>query len=226
MRAVILVPYRPTSPRRERLLHYLLPLLKTAGLPVYLADSGTEPFSSARSFNCAAVQAGQWDYALLNEADTYVDPGDILDALQLALDSPGAGIVYAYDHELRLNELGTVAFLGGKRASFTPQEIARQSPPAPMASHGGPRFISRSTWDAIGGFDERFVGWGPEDRALAWAAAATVGPPARLSATMLNLWHERRRRGAYWERAAINAELWHRIEIGAEPYAGATSIRD
>jgi GT2 family glycosyltransferase len=207
-----------------------MPLIRTAGLPVFVADAGGEVFSTARSFNRAAAEAGEWDYALLHAADTYVECEALIAGLELARDTTTtAGLTYCFDHEIRLNEWGTVAFLGGKRASWQPNEIARQSPPAPMSSAGGPRFVSRPVWDELGGFDPRFVGWGPEDQAFAWAAARVGGPPQRLGQTMLNLWHERRRVGPYWERVEANLELWRAIESGRESYlggAGATSIRD
>ncbi len=49
--------------------------------------------------------------------------------------------------------------------------------------------IPRSLWDEVGGYDERFVGWGYEDVALLAACWALAGPHAFVPAAAYHLWH-------------------------------------
>jgi hypothetical protein len=51
--------------------------------------------------------------------------------------------------------------------------------------------VPRSLWDAVGGFDEEFCGWGCEDNAF-WLAATVFGGgnPIRVQGSAFHLWHE------------------------------------
>lgn len=50
--------------------------------------------------------------------------------------------------------------------------------------------ISKAQWQAVGGFDVRFSGWGCEDEAFACAADTLLGPHVRYEDQLLvHLWH-------------------------------------
>lgn len=49
--------------------------------------------------------------------------------------------------------------------------------------------VSRSLLNEVGGFDERFVGWGGEDRAFQFACDTLAGPGERIDAMSYHLWH-------------------------------------
>jgi hypothetical protein len=51
--------------------------------------------------------------------------------------------------------------------------------------------VPRAVWDAVGGFDERFVGWGQEDVAFIHAARLLTGEVERVGGTVWHLWHGR-----------------------------------
>jgi hypothetical protein len=55
-------------------------------------------------------------------------------------------------------------------------------------SVGGCVVVSYETWRAVGGWDERFIGWGFEDTAF-WAAVDTLFGTVRHEGTLFDLWH-------------------------------------
>ena len=50
--------------------------------------------------------------------------------------------------------------------------------------------VTRKTWDAVGGFDERFVGWGWEDVAFRCAVETVTGRElTKIASTCWHLFH-------------------------------------
>jgi hypothetical protein len=49
--------------------------------------------------------------------------------------------------------------------------------------------MTRSCFEAVGGFDERFIGYGFEDIALALSLETICGPHHRMAGTIYHLWH-------------------------------------
>ncbi|MFK4998906.1 galactosyltransferase-related protein [Bacillus sp. N9] len=60
---------------------------------------------------------------------------------------------------------------------------------------GGINVVPRKHFETVGGFDERFVGWGGEDDAFAASLNTLCGYVKRLDATIYHLWHKRNHLG-------------------------------
>lgn len=56
---------------------------------------------------------------------------------------------------------------------------------------GGLVLFKRKAFETLGGFDERFVGWGGEDDALSFVLAELVQNRCEMPYTAYHLWHER-----------------------------------
>lgn len=54
---------------------------------------------------------------------------------------------------------------------------------------GGFNVLGREAYEKVGGYDERFVGWGGEDEAFAYALDTLIGHHIRLEGEMVHLWH-------------------------------------
>lgn len=223
-RTVILVPFRaePGS-RRERIfqravLPHLAGLAELIGAEIIGTDSGHQPFSVGNSFNRAAELAdetGQWEVALLHEADFLVEPRAVVEAVRTVRQGY-PGMVYAWTRHVRLTEEGTEKMLAGQRTRFAHRTDFRLGSPR---SPGGPRVLSRALWDAIGGFHPGFIGWGYEDNHLAFKAER-VAPARRVAGDLLNAWHPRRKdqpTDPYFAAQTSNYELWTRLRDEGAP---------
>jgi predicted glycosyltransferase involved in capsule biosynthesis len=67
--------------------------------------------------------------------------------------------------------------------------------------------IAADLWDRVGGFDERFEGWGWEDVAFRLACETLLGPMVVLRGVLWHLWHP-----TDPNREAHNAENRQRLE--------------
>lgn len=54
---------------------------------------------------------------------------------------------------------------------------------------GGIVILRRDAWDAVGGIDPRFEGWGGEDKAFGWMLRDLIGAPHRGNCRLVHLWH-------------------------------------
>ncbi len=55
----------------------------------------------------------------------------------------------------------------------------------------GLTFYRRSDLTKVGGFDERFIGWGWEDREMVTTSDRILGPHARIHENVYHMWHPR-----------------------------------
>jgi hypothetical protein len=135
----------------------------------------------AAASNDAARQAGDWRIALYVGADFIAPLEQARQAVQTARIS--GQMTFAHSHLVLLDEQetewltnGQEIFPGGHRHSNT---------------FSGVLAIRRDLFDAVGGFDERFVGWGGEDIAFMCACGAIGGGNRRVRGEHWHLWHPR-----------------------------------
>lgn len=137
---------------------------------------GGGPFNRSASINKAAK--GDWDVAVILDSDSVVDPGQVRDAIELAVKS--GELVLPFDSRNMLNPKGTQQILGGFVGSWSRWVGSRERNRVSCCV-----VVPRALWDAVGGFDERFEGWGAEDEAF-HAACTALGGSQRLRGP---LWH-------------------------------------
>lgn len=183
-RIVILVPWRGGDARREWCWDITRPALEDFGWPIYTGD-GDGPWARAAACNAAAAAAGDWDLALIADCDTIPEPASIMRALDWVR-STGGGC-RPHDERWMLTKEGSLVFAqdGG------PERLERHHV-GKLFPGGGLLVLTRDAWDAVGGYDEAFIGWGYED-----------------SAMTLALMRERR-----WDR--IPGDAWHLWHPGTE----------
>lgn len=206
MRAAIVIPWRNTSFAREvafqRVRNQAFDVGRDLNIPVMIHDSGDEPFSIARTWNNLSKAADEtlgapWERLVKWGADFVLE--NPVEQIQAALDRP-EDIVYASNTSTRQTrreyENGIVEFRNGHHA-------------------GGPNVTSRARWDALGGFDERFVGYGAEDYATQHGSNVLGFTRARLEGRQAILWHfvgkreKLRPEDAYMERREPNLKLFY-----------------
>jgi hypothetical protein len=132
--------------------------------------------SRAHAVNDAARRS-QADLFIIADNDLIPDARSFETALRLAETEPA---VTPHDVTRLLTPAARVAFMNGGQAW----------PYRPTPS-GSRSFVvmRRDVFAAVNGMDERFVGWGPEDKAFLFSIAKQVGPVKELRGARLHLWH-------------------------------------
>lgn len=222
-RVVIIVPRRAGIPDRDRLWAFAKSWwAENLRWDIAEGHHDVGPFNRSMAINKAAWVAGDWDVAVIIDADVICGPSEVRGAVRLATET--GGMVLGYHERVMLTERGTEAvmdgFVGNRR---NPAYSGRVH----MDSCSSCVVVTRELFDKVGGFDERFVGWGWEDVAFRIACETLSGVPMeRISGTCWHLHHtvshENNRReatlqsnevrgqryaAAHWDTSAVMALL-------------------
>lgn len=179
----VLVPYRGGCTSRAMAWAYVRARYREhhPDWELAVADSAGE-WSKGAALALAANDANG-EVLVVADADVFVDVATLRHAVELA----AHGQAWVVPHR-------TVRRLG-RRA--TDEVLAGAKPHRGMPCRrthigvlgGGLVVLRRAVWDAVGGVDARFIGWGGEDVALARTLETFFGPCRRLDADLWHLWH-------------------------------------
>lgn len=215
MTVSVVVPYRPDGAERDRNWAWLRARYETEhpGWEIVEADSPGE-WNKPAAVN-RAVRKASGGTLVITDADVFVTPDGLRSAVAQARH---AGWVVPYGRTRRLSPDGTVRVLAGADPrTVTLDRAPGRAPDRVAAAGGGILVLRRDAFDAVGGMDERFVGWGWEDIAFARALDLIAGPHVRLRPILWHLWHPRQPRDHY----DANRALWRRYRA-----AGPTEITE
>jgi hypothetical protein len=184
--AVILVPRRRDRGYRDRVWAWVKAWWERElpELAIYEGHHEKGLFNRSAACNAAAAAAtaaGPWDVALIIDADVICNPDRVREAIAQAA-KEGNRLILPFSRRHNLNQPGTRRIMAGDRGSWT-RYIARTYTEMCSSCVAIPRRL----WDQVGGFDERFEGWGFEDNAFA-AACETFGG-ASMTTIEGELWH-------------------------------------
>jgi hypothetical protein len=180
MDVVTLVPWRAGDPAREKYWAHVRPHLESLGFPLFTGDS-EGPWARAAACNAAALSAGAWEIALVADADTVLDPDAVSRTIERVERTRGAA--RPHDHRWMLNSAASKLFLRrGAGRMILGRQLTADAP------GGGALIVHREAFDEVGGYDERFVGWGFEDSAMNIELATTRGWE-RMPGDAFHLWH-------------------------------------
>lgn len=184
----VLIPWRDTGVDRRMAFDWTT-LRCEALLPaaqICVADSGHEPFNRGASVNCAATQA-RGDALVILDADTFFHQEQIIEAVQ----SLHGHDVWILPYEVYINlDVATTGQLLSSSPTVTVDPMAVGAEFRLTDSVSGLIVLTRSGFEQVGGFDERFRGWGFEDRAFECAANTLLAPCLRLPGYCYHLAHE------------------------------------
>lgn len=184
MDCVILVPRRPDLYRDKLWAFVREQVAEEFYWPIVEGvDDGDAPMNRAAARNRAAEQAGDWDVAIFLDADTVPDFYPVRVAVERAAET--GKLVCPQNIFRSLSRQGTRDVLAGKCALEDAPK--RWDYPNPKSSC---IVIGRDLWEATGGYDERFEGWGAEDAAF-YAACQALGGVERLEGVCRHCWHPR-----------------------------------
>lgn len=189
----IFVARRP-EPWRDQLWSFCHRRWSALGHRVWEGDD-VDPdnplFNRAASRNSAAAKAHDWTVGAIVDADIIIPGKQLKNAEAIARQT--RGVVYAFDQFVALSKSATHDIMHRdwhpvKIVHRLPTMGARWTKDDPISASC--IVIHREAWEVLGGFDERFVGWGFEDRAF-HEAARSLADVDRLAGPAYHLWHPR-----------------------------------
>lgn len=208
-RATLMVPRRGGDPRRDATWSFVRRHWEALGWPIVEGHHDRGRFNAAAARNAAAAAAGDWEVAVFVDADTVMlDHEFVRKAVQLAASS--GQFVRPYNRYWILDEVASDAMMAnGLRPTVGRARALRE------AAHGGVNVVPRRLFDAVGGYDERFRGWGWEDTAFE-LACRTLGGFHQMGGEVFHLWHPiSADRSTADSGFQANATLGHRYEAAA-----------
>lgn len=184
-RVVTLVPFTSDEPSRVEAWEAVQTWwTKNIGLPIFVGESDSSAFNMSLARNRAAKKAGDWDVAVILDADTIVSQQQL--KVGIALANKTGAVVYPYAERWELDHEGTQMFLENPKSEWY-QHAKRHA----WEHFGGCIIVTRELWDLVRGFDPGFVGWGHEDGAFL-AACTTLSdkPFKRVEGKLFHLEHK------------------------------------
>ena len=183
----VLIPYRPSHRLRAKTFDWITrrykKLLPEAELCV--ADSNDEEFSRSQARN-NAFSLATTDILLVADADTVPERDAILRGIEL-LDQQVPWVV-PYDTYFNLGVEKTQEIL--KHGPHLDIEFKNEDCEHIVMSTAGMLLMRRSAWETVGGYDERFIGWGYEDNSFQLALDVLVGRHVRVhEGRGIHMWH-------------------------------------
>ncbi len=156
---------------------------------LYVVNDGA--FNKGWGFNVGAKVA-QGDILFFCDADLLVAHSALKAAISLC--SRRALAVKPFDRLIDLNTADTEAILAGDTAPNFEREDAsqRRGTHEVLCFCGGAFLMRKSLHHTLGGFDERYLGWGAEDDAMTFKIQKTTAELAVIEGRAgIHLWHER-----------------------------------
>lgn len=187
MRPVIVMPWRDRGDltRKANFDYVLNRLLDLDAGEVLVCDDGntTGPFNRSAAYNAGRGHRPDAEVYIWHEADMIVPRAQLEAAVASALEAPGLVVpftTYAY-----LSEPASAAVLAGEHTHASIPEFTMPD----GRSVGAVGVTSAATMDAVGRWDQRFTGWGYDDRAMARAFEVCCGPVRFTPGYGTHLWH-------------------------------------
>ena len=206
-----MIPWRPAPSRIDAFERVVAWYERT--LPEFeirTLDTDDDLFALARIRNLAVtILDDPDDVVVINDADTFPEPEPLRSAVGAA--ARGGRVQLPYTAYHWLGPEGSAQFVEGRAPQDCTYELVHRA-------CSGVYVTTRSTWEAHGGQDERFRGWGFEDSA--WFAAHTTllgAHPMRHDGDVYALHHETQlREGEQYEANAALRERYREAEPSPE----------
>lgn len=195
-RSVLLVPRR-AHPERDKLWEWCRARWEKylPDLAIYEGHHTEGPFNRSAAINTAARLAdadGRWDIGIVIDADIFLR----VSQARAAIASAASGKVtwghrrwrgFAPDHTKRVLEPRYDIDFGPEIDRDDMDIYVERTNPRSWSCFIA---IPRDVWDDMGGFDERFVGWGYEDMAFK-SLVTSLYPWDLVNGDVYHLWHPR-----------------------------------
>lgn len=150
------------------------------------AGSSEKPFNKAQAIN-KAVQNASGNILILVDADIICSPEAILKSIRMLKKHTW---VIPYKKVLDISKESSSKLLNLEPGwPFSINIKSNNRVTGNNTPVGGINVLKRESFEAVGGFDERFLGWGGEDDAFAAAMNTLCGGFKRLNNSIYHIWH-------------------------------------
>jgi hypothetical protein len=199
----LLIPFSGRDKQRRRVLRWVVEYWRNA-LPsceIIIGRAAGHPFCKTRALNNAAKKA-KGQVLVILDADAYMDANVVQDCADRIIEEHQEGErlwFVPYRMLYRLTEAATLKVLKSEPTDPyrfpTPPDV--EDVECTVKANYGRRYgamimmFHRKALEVIGGFDERFVGWGGEDVALLRALDTLYAKHKSTPNQILHLWHPR-----------------------------------
>ena len=189
----VLVPFRPDRGERDRIWAWNRQrweqTMPDAEL-VVCTDGGADgqPFNEGKAWNrCAKRATGE--ILVITESEVVASAADLKPVIETCYETGGWFVPQTYVQLSAMQTqnvlaLGPTAQLNDKLAKFA-DRVFRAESVSPVW------VLPREALDKVGGFDERYQGWGWIDKAFAAAMNTLYEPVERFAGTVWHLHHSR-----------------------------------
>lgn len=187
MRTVILVPRREDHGHRDELWTWVKAWWqeRLPELTIYEGHHNEGLFNRSAAVNRAAAAADDWDVAVLIDSDVIIDPDRVREGIELCYQRGSTHLILPFMRRHNLKPEGSRRIMEGEQGSW--RSFIGKTYNDMVSSCV---LINRQLWDAVGGFDERFSGWGFEDSAFSVAAETFGGETVeKIEGELWHLWH-------------------------------------
>jgi hypothetical protein len=185
----IIIPFQtdhgPRAEAFEWIKKYYARVMPEAELCLGIING--EKINKSKAVNSAAKKATR-DIFVIADADVVYDPNLIVEAIRLL--KKGAWVV-PFTEVYNIEKQGTERLLN-KEPKWPINVKSEECTKSNWVYDGfaGKLFvISRENFDAVDGFDERFIGWGGEDDAFSHAVRTICGKIMNVQGKIFHLWH-------------------------------------
>lgn len=193
MKLSVLIPWDPRTKCKYRLnaFEWLLRRYEETLYPteVCIGTNTDEPFNRSKARNSAFAKS-TGDYLLIADADTMFDTAQVYMGVERVRAADTWVLPYMYYYNLAQHQSEQVVaadpWMSTGELGLPPTEYEHKI----LDSPAGLLVMKREHFEAVGGYDERFEGWGYEDNAFRMALNVLVGNSMRLPGfDCYHLWH-------------------------------------
>jgi hypothetical protein len=190
---VLLVPRRDDGGHRDALWKWARARWERyfPDVPIFEGHHVEGPFNRSAAVNTAARLAGSWDLGIVIDSDILVRVTQLRAAIERARET--GRVTWAHRRWRGISEEWTDSLirhetdLGAEIDELDIDVLVERTNPISWSCCV---VIPRRVWDDMGGFDERFIGWGFEDMAFKSLVQGLYGWE-RIEGDVIHLWHPR-----------------------------------
>ncbi len=150
-------------------------------------DDGEEPFNRSRARN-KAIEQSHGDILVIADADTLVDHVGLTKAIEKVGDGKAPWVI-PYNWYYNMSKEYTDLLNASEKPGAPDPKAKEFSFEHKILSWAGILVVPRTAALSIGGYDERFEGWGHEDVAFRIKLDAEWGHPRRTDGNAYHYWH-------------------------------------